>query len=89
MPRYCYICAKCKKEYTIKHSYKAEPGNCPGCGFPGLVRQITLPATIKYKGDNYPQKGKVKKTGTVVTETIEDTKKEIKQQQADLKKRKV
>ncbi len=89
MPRYCYICAKCKKEYTIKHSYKAEPGNCPGCGSPDLVRQITSPATIKYRGSNYPQRSRSKKTGSVVNSTIEETKQEIKKQQTEFKKREI
>ena len=72
----------------MKHSYKEKVKNCPECKTSTLERQLTIPTTIRYKGNNYPQKNRTK-TGAVVTATIEDTKKEIKQQQADLKKRKV
>ena len=89
MPRYCYICTECKNEYTIKHAYKAEPGNCPGCGASKLIRQLTSPATIKYSGSNYPQRAGHRKTGSVVNNTIEETKQEIKKQQKELKKRKI
>lgn len=89
MPKYCYNCSKCKEDYIIKHAYKAEAGNCPKCNTATLVRQITTPATISYSGVNYPRRSGHKKTGSVVNNTIEETKQEIKKQQTELKKREI
>ena len=70
MPRYTYRCDVCGNSFEVSHSISEKLTNCK-CGEEGSLRRIpSLPFRVSAKENK-------QKTGEMVKEFIEDTKKEI------------
>lgn len=41
MPIYEYTCSACGKPSEVMHKVSEQPGDCPHCGVPALVKQIS------------------------------------------------
>ena len=72
MPKYSYHCEACESEYEIWHGMTEEHTNCNICGVSSVVR---IPALLGEVTINTPKQ----KVGDVVNQTIEETKKEVKE----------
>jgi putative FmdB family regulatory protein len=60
MPKYDYYCVDCKKNVEIEKSYTdTSPFKCPSCKGKRLVRKITTPNTVLYKGDGWTKQTQV------------------------------
>ena len=56
MPRYDIYCVDCNKRYEIEKSYNdLSPMTCPN-GHKRIVRKITKPTKVIYKGDGFTKK---------------------------------
>ena len=70
MPRYTYRCDVCGKSFEVSHSISDKLTDCE-CGEEGSLKRIpSLPFRVSAKENK-------QKTGEMVKEFIEDTKKEI------------
>ena len=82
MPRYVYVCSKCKEYFESSHSYKHKVTDCDICGEKNCVSKfLGTPINLKNKNIN-----KRKNVGSVVEETIKDVKNEIEEQKKKLRK---
>ena len=80
MPRYDYRCTECESDMVISHGMNDAEVDCPLCEGEGtLIKELSFFTTIK--------KVFKKKTGMVVKEYIEETKKEISKEKIKLKSR--
>jgi predicted nucleic acid-binding Zn ribbon protein len=54
MPKFDVFCTDCNKRYEIEKSYSdLTPMACPKGHTERLVRKITKPPVVKYKGDGF------------------------------------
>ncbi len=83
MPKYAYHCDKCSVTYEVVHSIKETIDTCKHCGASEDFNRV--PSLFNKMSDI---KKKEHQTGTVVKETIEDMRIDIKEYQSNLKKRK-
>ena len=81
MPRYSYTCKECGYQYDTMHSYKIQLEDCPECGSEKALEKIINNFTTKIQDYN-----KNRKVGSVVKESIEDFKNELKQEKRKLSK---
>ena len=72
MPKYSYRCDACESEYEVWHGMTEEHTNCNVCDAPSVVR---IPALLGEVTINAPKQ----KVGDIVNQTIEETKKEVKE----------
>lgn len=57
MPTYSYYCKSCKKNSELFHSMKDESKKkCPKCGKKNLVRIVTSPPAVIFKGEGWTPK---------------------------------
>ena len=84
MPKYVYYCEKCEGEFEVRHSLKETVQICQLCGIANEI--IRRPSTIflSKKNDNIGVKNKV---GSVVKETIESAREDLRFEQDRLTKR--
>lgn len=78
MPRYHYECEECRYEYKVRHSMGHTVEECPECGEESLVR--ILPH-VRY--DNQEKKAA---TGSIVKASIEEARREIKEEKKNTSK---
>ncbi len=81
MPRYSYVCEKCKQTFSITHSMSEkietyEHDECPDGGKLRKVPSVFCKQIVKEK-----------KTGQIVKKYIEDAKREVKEEKQALKKK--
>jgi predicted nucleic acid-binding Zn ribbon protein len=82
MPKYTYHCSKCESSYTISHSLNEIHDVCRTCGGNKCLNKI--PTSF-----NYSKKVKKdSKTGTLVKDAIEDSKRDVLEAQESLRSRK-
>ena len=74
MPRYSYICKACEYQYDIMHSYKMILEDCPECDHTGTLEKMLNNFTTNI--EKYNQDRKV---GSVVKESIEEFRQELKE----------
>jgi putative FmdB family regulatory protein len=82
MPRYSYYCEDCDETYLIVHSWNSKQSTCDVCKSQKFSKTIT---PIKYQ-----KNGKTTvqpRIGSVVKQTIEDTKEQIKREKIESQKR--
>ena len=73
MPKYTYVCSKCKQKFDVIHSYKDKITKCEICEEQGAVSKfLGNPTNIRNKITSKPPE-----VGSVVIRAIEETKKEI------------
>tara|TARA_R100000458_G_C8243589_1_gene222036 strand:+ start:611 stop:868 length:258 start_codon:yes stop_codon:yes gene_type:complete len=73
MPKYTYVCNKCKQKFDVIHSYKDKVTKCELCEAKGTVSKfLGNPTNIRNKVASKPPE-----VGSVVVRTIEEAKKEI------------
>jgi len=82
MPRYSYICQECGFQYDTSHSYKIRLEDCPDCGYEKSLQKMLNNFTT-----TTPSLDIEKETGSIVKESIEDFRKELKQEKEKLSKR--
>ena len=78
MPNYNYHCEECDSMYQIWHGMTEEHNSCNVCGSDKVVR---IPSSLR---DVYVSPSE--KVGTVVNNTIEETKKEVERYKKELMK---
>ena len=82
MPRYTYYCEDCEKDFFIVHSWNSRQLNCDVCGSERFSKTIN---SIKYnKANKVAFKPAI---GSVVKQTIEDTKEQLKREKQESRKR--
>ncbi len=82
MPKYAYICGECKSIFDVIHSYKDVVTKCKVCkSEKSLSKFLGNPTKISKKITE-----KKYEIGSIVLETIEETKKEIKREKESKKK---
>tara|TARA_R110000737_G_scaffold180474_1_gene204392 strand:- start:574 stop:825 length:252 start_codon:yes stop_codon:yes gene_type:complete len=81
MPRYEYQCESCGGEYYIAHSYREKVVDCIQDNCDGKISKIMSKITIR--------KNKVpfNKVGSVVDQSIEDSKDSLKREKENLRKK--
>jgi len=72
MPVYSYMCETCEDSFELRHSYKEKVGKRPGCLKKCTLQKIPSKINITKEGVA------VAKTGEIIKETIEETRKELK-----------
>jgi len=77
VPKYCYRCSECDKEFFIRHSIKDKLTHC-NCEKKGKVMRIPMIGRI------LKNKTKENKAGEKVKQFIEETKKELKEEKKSL-----
>jgi len=79
MPRYMYRCNACTGEFMVMHMMKEVLTICELCESEGVLDKIPqlMASPLKKKGKP--------KVGTAVKEHIEDTRKDLKEEQKRLK----
>jgi len=84
MPKYVYHCKECGEDFTVKHSLKEVVEICHLCNSP--TKPLRRPSTIflNKKSGNIGSKVKV---GSVVKETIESVREDLRIEQERLTKR--
>ena len=80
MPKYKYKCADCMHIFTIIHSISDDSIVCEKCGKSNLDKQLTR---FSLKSNNELKTNK--KVGSVVEESIEDFREDLKQQKKEAK----
>jgi|TARA_R110000803_G_scaffold89639_1_gene156860 putative FmdB family regulatory protein len=84
MPRYIYKCEECEVVFEISHGFRQDPTPCPECNKTEfLKKQLTTPISLVKKNFQTSKKS----IGSVVNETIEETKEDIKKEKEAMKKR--
>ena len=78
MPKYSYQCGECDSRYEVWHGMSEEHDTCNVCGASSVVR---IPALLGEVHIARPQR-----TGDIVNNTIEETKKEISKYKKELRK---
>ena len=78
MPKYSYHCHDCGSLYEVWHGMTEEHTECIVCKETSVVR---IPAILS---ETYVTK--TEKTGDIVNETIEETKKEVEEYKKELRK---
>jgi hypothetical protein len=82
MPKYTYYCNKCKISYTVVHRLNEIHDVCNSCGNDKCLSKIPV-------SFNYSKKNEKEATvGSLVKETIEESKRDIEEVKQNLKKRK-
>ena len=81
MPRYIYGCSECDEQNEITHSISEKPEIMCECGVP-MSKLPTMPLSL-------PTKSTVTKVGDRVKSSIEEFKKDLKEQQKDASKQEV
>ena len=77
MPRYTYHCDECGVTYQKAHSIKEKMVDCEECDVEGSLKRIpSMPFVFSEK----------KKAGDLVKQHIEETRQDIKEEKAQLKK---
>lgn len=84
LPKYTYFCTTCEDVSLIKHSLGETIQNCPLCDSQNSLERRPSMVFIDKKN---PQFGTNSKPGEVVVSTIEEIKKEVKEEQARLRER--
>lgn len=82
MPKYRYQCKECKEDFTIWHSMKDKLTDCEKCDIVDTLVRIPLnfTTTVKTKDNT------TKKPGEIVKSSIEEFKKDLKEEQKRRKK---
>ena len=84
MPRYIYKCEKCEIIFETSHGYKKDPPPCFECNKTEfLKKQLTTPISLVKKNSGKNRKS----VGSVVNETIEETREDINKEKEAMKKR--
>ena len=81
MPRYSYKCTKCDYQYDTMHSYKIVLTDCPACDGRNSLKKMLNNFTTKIENNNQEDK-----VGSVVKDSIEDFKRELKEEKERLSK---
>jgi len=81
MPRYVYGCPECDEQNEITHSMSEKPEIICECGV-AMSKLPTIPLSL-------PTKRAVTKVGDMVKSSIEEFKKDLKEQQKDASKQEV
>ena len=79
MPKYSYRCTDCDSNYEIWHGMTEEHCKCNICSAFSVVR---IPSLLGEVIKNPPKN----KAGSVVTKSIEETKREVEQYKRELSK---
>mgnify|MGYP003649878953 CR=1 FL=1 len=82
MPRYDYFCNECEELYTLAHSWKEKVENCPKCESGLFSRVMNIANFLKQGG------AKKQPAGSVVNQSIESAKKDLKSEKKTLGDRK-
>ena len=80
MPTYCYQCNSCDKNFEVRHSMRFEKQQCIHCKSADIFKIPALSDTIQAPSSK-------PRTGRVVDDYIENTKKEIRKEKQKLKNR--
>ena len=86
MPKYVYFCEECEGSFEIKHSLQKTHTICELCGIEDRIERKPSAVFISKKDSKLPRKNKA---GELLKATIEDSKQELRNEQARLKNRKV
>jgi len=84
MPKYVYYCKKCEEEFEIRHSLKETIEICVLCEISHEIVRRPSAIFLSKKNDNIEGKNKA---GSVVKETIESARQELRVEQKRLAKR--
>jgi len=80
MPKYSYKCSECETLFEIVHPMSEKLSDCLECEISGSLSRIPYSFTTKHKTFS----GKLK-AGTIVEESINDFRKDLKEQKKELK----
>jgi len=83
MPKYDYICTKCNKKFSLRHSISEEIKKHPDCDSSCEVKKIYSVSRV-LKAKSQDKSGS--KAGTIVKKHIEEAKQELKERKEKLKK---
>ena len=81
MPRYSYKCLKCEILTEVWHSIEEKLEDCSSCEEKSCMERIPSAFSLSPKKEGL---GSSKKPGKLVKESIEEFKKDLKQQKKDL-----
>jgi len=81
MPRYIYGCTECEEQNELTHGIFEKPEIICECGV-AMIKLPSMPLSL-------PNKRVVEKVGDVVKSSIEEFKKDLKEQQKDASKQEV
>ena len=84
MPKYVYYCEECEKEFGVKHSLQKVVEICQLCLVSTNIVRIPSPIFLSKKEANLETKIK---PGSIVKETIEESRQDLKVEQEKLAKR--
>ena len=77
MPRYAYYCEECDETFQKVHSIKEKLTDCDVCKAEGVLRRVPSMSFVFSQSS---------RAGKLVKKHIEDAKREIKEEKAELKK---
>ena len=77
MPRYVYKCRECQDSFVTVHGITEDQDHCEICYESGCVYRIPQMPSVKMVGE---------KVGHIVTEHIEDARKEIREEKKRLRR---
>jgi hypothetical protein len=84
MPKYVYFCKECEDEFEVRHLLRESIEICQLCDMSGQL--IRRPSTIFLNKKNSSLSTE-NKPGSIVKETIEETKSELRAEHQRLSKR--
>jgi len=84
MPKYVYYCKKCEGEFEVRHSLKETVQICQLCETANEIMRRPSTIFLSKKNNNITTKNKV---GSVVEETIESAREDLRIEQDRLTKR--
>jgi len=82
MPRYDYYCQECDKKYLLIHDWNKPQKNCTVCNSDKFTKLLS---PIRYVKAGLPLNQRP--AGSIVKETIEETKTQLKKDRAASRKR--
>ena len=82
MPKYAYKCSKCTKEFVVKHSLKDKQTKCILCDSENALTRLPNTSYISIKPIE-----KEANVGDVTKRSIEDFRRDLKEEKQRLKER--
>tara|TARA_Y100000310_G_scaffold125637_1_gene124384 strand:- start:378 stop:650 length:273 start_codon:yes stop_codon:yes gene_type:complete len=84
MPKYVYYCKKCEGEFEVRHSLQETIQICQLCESSNEIERRPSAIFLSKKNTNFGTKNKA---GTVMKETIEESRQDLRLEQEKLSNR--